>query len=154
MSTKRKFTTGSPVPRAAHLNGWTLERLADEIGIERQRALGLLRRAVERGEVARIDTARRALWCEVPRHDHSQRRRAAKSTPPPLGMTVESFAREAGVDRDAALVVLTEAMDRGAVARIRTAGRELWARVGGGAVRDLPAASRQPPISTNGRNER
>lgn len=153
MSTKRKYPTSSPIPRAAHLNGWTLGALADEIGGDRQQTLRLLRRAVERGEVARVESAGRVLWSEVPRQDLGGRRRAKSPPPPVLGVTAATFAREMGVDPGKALRLLTEAMNRGAVARIRTGGRELWARVGGGQINELPAAAR-PPIPTNGRNER
>ena len=154
MSTRRKATIGSPIPRPARLTGWPIERLADEIGLDRQRALQLLRGAVQRGEVARVDSASRVLWAEVPRRNHGGDRRRSKVVHPPLlGISVDSFARESGVTRAEALQALTAARDRGEVARIRTAGRTLWARVGGGQITEASAADRRPIIRTNERNQ-
>ncbi len=147
MSTRRKFPTGSPIPRPARLVGWPIERLADEIGLDRQRALQLLRGAVQRGEVARVDTAARVLWAEVPRQDLGGHRRTST---PVLGLTAASFAREAGIGLQEAQERLTAARDRGEVCRIQTAGRTLWARVGGGQISEASAADRRPVI----RNER
>ncbi len=150
MSTRRKFPAGSPIPRPARLTGWPIERLADEIGLDRQRALQLLRGAVQRGEVARIDSAARVLWATVPRQDLGGHRH---TSPPVLGLSSASFAREAGIGLQEAQERLTAARDRGEVCRIRTAGRELWARVAGGQITEASAADRRPVIRTNERNQ-
>lgn len=152
MSTKRKITTGSPIPRPHRLVGWSLEALADETGASRIQALTLLREAVKRGEAIRVDCAGRALWAEAPRRDVTRRRRGAvQPFPPLLGITAESFAQGMGIAPAEALLALQAAMDCGQVARIRTGGREVYARIGGGAINEFEDVDRHP-IRINERN--